>query len=82
MKKYANQAAPQQGNEYDGFVDQDISEQQLLPDVHDPNLWIAKCVIGTERECALKLMRKFLFHQSKDDPLQIKSVIAPEGSKE
>ena len=42
MKKYANQAAPQQGNEYDGFVDQDISEQQLLPDVHDPNLWIAK----------------------------------------
>lgn len=70
----------QMENDY-SFVDEDISEQQLLPDVHDPNLWIAKCVIGTEKECALKLMRKFIVHQSKDDPLQIKSVIAPEGSK-
>ena len=81
MNKYADR--PQVGqmeNDY-SMVDDDIQVQQLLPDVHDPNLWIAKCVIGTERECALKLMRKFLVHQHKDDPLQIKSVIAPEGSK-
>ena len=65
MKKYADRpTAGHMENDY-SFVDDDISEQQLLPDVHDPNLWIAKCVIGTERECALKLMRKFLVHQSK-----------------
>jgi hypothetical protein len=65
MKKYASEkVGSQMENDY-SFVDEDISEQQLLPDVHDPNLWIAKCVIGTEKECALKLMRKFIVHQSK-----------------
>lgn len=53
----------------------------MLPDVKDPSLWIVKCLIGTERECAMKLMRKFLVEQNKEDALQIKSVVAPESAK-
>jgi hypothetical protein len=49
-ERYAAPAASaDRRQEYDSFVDNDISENQLLPDVHDPNLWIVKCVIGTER---------------------------------
>lgn len=47
----------------------------------DPNLWMVKCRIGEEKATALLLMRKFLTYLNTDDPLQIKSIIAPEGVK-
>lgn len=47
----------------------------------DPNLWMVKCRIGEEKITALLLMRKFLTYQNTDEPLQIKSVVAPEGVK-
>lgn len=54
-ERYAAPAASaDRRQEYDSFVDNDISENQLLPDVHDPNLWIVKCVIGTERYLNVK----------------------------
>lgn len=59
----------------------EISQQQLLPDVKDPNLWTVKCKIGEEKATVLQLMRKFVAMQYGDTPLQIKSVVAPEGLK-
>lgn len=59
----------------------EITQQTLLPGIKDPNLWMVKCRIGEERATALLLMRKFIAYQFTDDPLKIKSVIAPEGVK-
>uniref|UniRef100_H2Y421 Transcription elongation factor SPT5 n=1 Tax=Ciona savignyi TaxID=51511 RepID=H2Y421_CIOSA len=78
MKKYATSSAILYG---DSEVSDDISQQQLLPDVKDPNLWTVKCKHGEERATALLLMRKFIAMQYEDQPLQIKSVAAPEGLK-
>ena len=47
----------------------------------DPNLWMVKCRIGEEKMTALQLMRKMIAYQFTDEPLQIKSVVAPEGVK-
>lgn len=47
----------------------------------DPNLWMVKCRIGEEKATVLLLMRKFLTYQNTNEPLQIKSVVAPEGVK-
>ena len=42
----------------------EITQQTLLPSVKkDPNLWMVKCVIGTEKECLLRLMNKFIAYQ-------------------
>ncbi|KAJ8965744.1 hypothetical protein NQ314_003922 [Rhamnusium bicolor] len=59
----------------------EITQQTLLPGVKDPNLWMVKCRIGEEKSTCLLLMRKFLAYQNTNEPLQIKSVIAPEGVK-
>lgn len=40
-----------------------------------------KCRIGEEKSTALLLMRKFIAYQFTEEPLQIKSVVAPEGVK-
>lgn len=42
---------------------------------------MVKCRIGEEKATVLLLMRKFLAYQNTNEPLQIKSVIAPEGVK-
>lgn len=47
----------------------------------DPNLWMVKCRIGEEKSTCLLLMRKFLAYQNTNEPLLIKSVVAPEGVK-
>lgn len=47
----------------------------------DPNLWMVRCRIGEEKITALSLMRKFIAFQMTEEPLQIKSVVAPEGIK-
>ncbi|CAG9857576.1 unnamed protein product [Phyllotreta striolata] len=59
----------------------EITQQTLLPGVKDPNLWMVKCRIGEEKSTCLLLMRKFLAYQNSNEPLQIKSVVAPEGVK-
>ncbi|XP_037068165.1 transcription elongation factor SPT5-like, partial [Pollicipes pollicipes] len=59
----------------------EITQQTLLPGVKDPNLWMVKCRIGEERATVMKLMAKFITLSNKDEPLQIKSVVAPEGVK-
>ncbi|XP_014230506.2 transcription elongation factor SPT5-like [Trichogramma pretiosum] len=53
----------------------------LLPQFTDPNLWMVKCRIGEERATALLLMRKCLTRQFTSEPIQIKSVVAPDGVK-
>lgn len=40
-----------------------------------------KCRIGEEKNTALQLMRKCIAYQLTDEPIQIKSVVAPEGVK-
>lgn len=40
-----------------------------------------KCRMGEEKNTALLLMRKFLALQHDQNPLMIKSVVAPEGVK-
>lgn len=47
----------------------------------DPNLWMVKCRIGEEKATVMHMMRKFIAYQFSNEPLQIKSVIAPEGVK-
>ncbi|KAG7240158.1 hypothetical protein INR49_027526 [Caranx melampygus] len=81
MRKYAKSSA---GEHYSGGSEElsdDITQQQLLPGVKDPNLWTVKCKIGEERATAIALMRKFIAYQFTDTPLQIKSVVAPDHVK-
>lgn len=59
----------------------EITQQTLLPNVKDPNLWMVKCRIGEEKSTVLLLMRKFLAYQNTNSPLQIKSVVSPNGVK-
>lgn len=42
---------------------------------------MVKCRIGEEKATCLLLMRKFLTYQNTSEPLQIKSVVIPEGVK-
>lgn len=42
---------------------------------------MVKCRIGEEKMTCLQLMRKFYAYQFTEEPLQIKSVVAPEGVK-
>ena len=80
--KYAEESAAAR-HFGDGGEDmsEEITQQTLLPGVKDPNLWMVKCRIGEEKSTALLLMRKFITYQGTDEPLQIKSVVAPEGLK-
>uniref|UniRef100_UPI00358F343B transcription elongation factor SPT5-like isoform X2 n=1 Tax=Myxine glutinosa TaxID=7769 RepID=UPI00358F343B len=81
MKKYANSSSGEHyGHGYDELSD-DITQQQLLPGVKDPNLWTVKCKLGEERATAIYLMRKFIAYQFSDTPLKIKSVVSPEHVK-
>ncbi|KAA0192293.1 hypothetical protein HAZT_HAZT006833 [Hyalella azteca] len=59
----------------------EITQQTLLPGVKDPNLWMVKCRIGEEKATALQMMRKYIAYQHTEEPLQIKSLVAPEGVK-
>merc|ERR1719233_215418 len=59
----------------------EITQQTLLPEVKDPNLWMVKCRIGEEKVTVLQLMRKMIAYQFEDEPLQIRSVVAPEHVK-
>ncbi|KAK5904207.1 hypothetical protein CesoFtcFv8_005795 [Champsocephalus esox] len=81
MRKYAKTSG---GEHFAGGSEElsdDITQQQLLPGVKDPNLWTVKCKIGEERATAIALMRKFVAYQFTDTPLQIKSVVAPDHVK-
>ncbi|KAI0986284.1 hypothetical protein GJ496_008007, partial [Pomphorhynchus laevis] len=77
--RHSSQTAFQyeQGDE----IADDISQQQLLPNIRDPNLWSIKCKIGEEKATALFLMRKFISLQTSANPLQIKSVVVKDGTK-
>merc|ERR1719234_626692 len=59
----------------------EITQQTLLPEVKDPNLWMVKCRIGEEKVTVLQMMRKMIAYQFEDEPLQIRSVVAPEHVK-
>lgn len=81
-KKYADDsAATKRFGDGGEEMSDEITQQTLLPGVKDPNLWMVKCRIGEEKSTALHLMRKFLAYSSTNSPLQIKSVVAPEGVK-
>ena len=61
--KYANNTA---ASHYFGDSEQmndEITQQTLLPDVKDPNLWLVKCRINEEIPTVVLLMRKFLTYQ-------------------
>ncbi|KAL7306543.1 hypothetical protein TKK_0001235 [Trichogramma kaykai] len=80
--KYANEsAAAHRFGDGGEEMSDEITQQTLLPGVKDPNLWMVKCRIGEERATALLLMRKFLTYQFTSEPIQIKSVVAPDGVK-
>ncbi|KAG1712147.1 Transcription elongation factor SPT5 [Nymphon striatum] len=80
--KYADtKVSERRFGESEGELSDDITRQTLLPGVKDPNLWLVKCRIGEEKTVVIQLMKKFIAYQFTDDPLQIKSVIAPEGVK-
>ncbi|XP_027766138.1 transcription elongation factor SPT5, partial [Empidonax traillii] len=78
MKKYAKSSVGETVYGGSDELSDDITQQQLLPGVKDPNLWTVKCKIGEERATAVALMRKFIAYQYTETPLQIKAVVAPE----
>ncbi|XP_008545708.1 transcription elongation factor SPT5 [Microplitis demolitor] len=81
-KKYADESvAIRHFGDGGEEMSDEITQQTLLPGVKDPNLWMVKCRIGEEKSTVLLLMRKFLTYQFSPEPLQIKSVVAPEGVK-
>lgn len=81
-KKYADETlAVRSFGDGGEEMSDEITQQTLLPGIKDPNLWMVKCRIGEEKATVLLLMRKFIAYQNSDAPLQIKSVIAPEGVK-
>ena len=47
----------------------------------DPNLWMVKCVLGTEKETLIRLMNEVIFYQETEEPLQIQSIVVPEHVK-
>lgn len=81
-KKYAEQTARESamyGHKDSEELNEEITQTAHLPTVKDPNLWMVKCQIGTEKQTALQLMRKFIAYENMTEdpgPLQIKSVIA------
>ncbi|XP_054161598.1 transcription elongation factor SPT5-like [Oppia nitens] len=80
-RKYAESSAAERGNDGDLDLPDDITQQALMPGVKDPNLWMVKCKIGEEKTTVLQLMRKVIAFANTDEPLPIKSVVAPEGIK-
>ncbi|XP_077549814.1 transcription elongation factor subunit Spt5 [Haemaphysalis longicornis] len=81
-RKYADTTATEGGyREADVELSDEIAQQTLLPGVKDPNLWMVKCKIGEEKLTVLQMMRKFIAFQFTEEPLQIRSVVAPEGVK-
>ena len=52
----------------------EITQQTLLPGVKDPNLWMVKCLPGTEKQTVIRIMEKYIAYQRKGDPLQIRCV--------
>lgn len=86
-EKYAEQAAREgafYGHKDSEELNEEITQTAHLPTVKDPNLWMVKCQIGTEKMVALQLMRKYIAYENmKEDPgpLQIKSVIALDAVK-
>ena len=50
----------------------EITQQTLLPEVKDPNLWMVKRRIGEEKMTVLQLMRKMIAYQHEEEPLQIR----------
>lgn len=82
QRKYVEQ--PQEGTSYqdeEGDLPDDIMQHAALPAVKDPSLWIVRCKIGEEKATVLQIMRKFIAYANTDEPLLIKSAIAPEGIK-
>ena len=53
----------------------EITQQTLLPEVKDPNLWMVKCRIGEEKNTVLQLMRKMIAYQHEEEPLQVSVLI-------
>ena len=49
--------------------------------IRDPSLWMVKCRMGEEKSTVLLLMRKCIAYSTTPEPLQIRTVIAPEGIK-
>lgn len=80
--KYADEtAAHRHFGEGGEEMSDEITQQTLLPGIKDPNLWMVKCRIGEEKATVLLLMRKFIAFQNSEEPLQVKSIVAPEGAK-
>ncbi|CAL8108608.1 unnamed protein product [Orchesella dallaii] len=81
-QKYADEATAQRhfGDGGEDMSDE-ITQQTFLPGIKDPSLWMVKCRLGEEKYTVLQLMRKAIAYANNNEPLQIKSVIAPEGIK-
>jgi transcription elongation factor SPT5 len=61
--------------------DIDVSKHSLYPTIQDPKLFLVKCKLGKEKESVIAIMNKCLDYESKNKPLQIKSVISIEALK-
>ena len=59
-----DQAAKERFGEGGEEMSDEITQQTLLPEVKDPNLWMVKCRIGEEKPTVLQMMRKMICRTS------------------
>jgi transcription elongation factor SPT5 len=58
-----------------------VSQEDLLPTVKDPKMWVVKCRQGQERLAILSLMQKFVTLGSRNGGVPVLSAVAPEHLK-
>lgn len=86
-QKYAYQSARESSSfahKDSDELNEEIEQTAHLPTVKDPNLWMVKCLPGSEKMAVLQLMRKFIAYENTEEdpgPLQIKSAIALDAVK-
>ena len=58
------------------YIANEVSQQSLLPSVHDPGIWLVRCKPGSEMTLVRSVMLKAFAQRQKDEPLKIKSVFS------
>ena len=74
-KRYEDRVADQKVTYISKELSQ-VAQQQRLPSVEDPKLWLVGCRRGKEKEAVINLMNKAIVKAQEGDPLPIYSAFA------
>ncbi len=62
-------------------TDDFVPQRALVPGVHDPNLWMVRCVPGKEQEVIMAITKRFIEREMTSHPLDISSVFSRDSPK-